>query len=486
MAIASGLLVVLRRSAGFLTLSSDWTKVGWFKVDDVPSLGRFHIYRTMGPSDPTYSDPYAGIFDEYASGALDLYVEGRNIAADDQFAPSTAVLPATWRHLAYRYEASTTTLSVVLNGVQVASVVVDFSATPTPPWEYLGGIPGDTEAMGGMAMAYVGDWQRWLSDAEILAQLPSPVPVVTTHLLQWDTLAHPSALGSWSLYDGDLGFMSAGPIQTRYGLVDCGEASFVQPCAPAQAPSPPPCLPPTITAVREGGIVIPHSTPAPIEDCPGAILCPTTATYLRRTSRLPSNTADWTIMCWFKNAVAGLATNDTDYKTGLALFTGGHEDFSTLSVWLGAYRHGGVQVVTLESAAADSDFVPLPVDAWGHLAATYRAASHVLSFYMNAALQPTTLTQDLSALPFSSAVLGGDVAGTASANVGLAYVRCFQAVLTATQIAAERLSRRPVLPSVRLESSLERLTDLGGWTSHGAPSAMDGPVFAQPTIGGIQ
>lgn len=201
-------------------ITQDWTKLGWFNFSALVVGGQYHLYRSMGPGSSSFVDPYAGIFDDLN---LNLYAEARNQAGDDQYSgvPCAKSIVDIWRHLTYRYKASTQEMDLLVNGVAVSPVVsIDLSGTSTPVLEYLCRYPGASSSVNGMSVAYVGDWQAWLTNEEILAQIPSPVPVRLTNLLSWDALENPETLGTWSLSGGP-GEEVVGPLSTFCNALFC-------------------------------------------------------------------------------------------------------------------------------------------------------------------------------------------------------------------------------------------------------------------------
>ena len=272
-------------------------------------------------------------------------------------------------------------------------------------------------------------------------------------------------------------------VSLAYGCSGRGPNTPLAPCVPYEIPEPPACVTPTISAVTEGGIVIPESTPAPTETCPEAILMSDVDTYLSRIHPLPQNTGDWTVMVWFM-VTGALATN---YRTALVLFPNGIEDYITPAMWMGTYDDGfGVESATINMGDIQSTLVPIAQNTWMHLAVTYDASANLLTFFSDAVAQAVTITHNLAATIWTRSYAGGDGHGDANSDVAVSYVRFFPFTLTAGEIAAEMVSRRAVLSGALLDTPLEALTHLGGWTAAGTPTTVAGPLFVQPTIGGIQ
>jgi hypothetical protein len=182
---------LLERSTGaFLDNTRDYTVTFWAQPVSALASGDF---RTFYQS--TNAGFSAGVFVGQAdSGVVELYC---NTDLGSGFFDALGVAPladAAWVAFGLTYVAATGafTLYQAIAGVLtvVAAGVLDFSAIAFTD-ELLGGEPDSAADTG---MAYFREWQAVLSEAEILAELLSPLVIRTADLFTDTPLLSPADL----------------------------------------------------------------------------------------------------------------------------------------------------------------------------------------------------------------------------------------------------------------------------------------------------
>jgi hypothetical protein len=180
----------LSRDGTFFDPAQDGTKCGWFKIPPVLIPGTppiYHQLRNIGESE-FFSGPFlqlsTSVSDPPGLDPVGVYAaadpDGATEADTDEYAQALS----TWFHAAVRYKASTTELSLVINGVQIgAAVVIDLSAMAPQVSEVAFTAEAFDGARAPIAGAYLRDWQAWLSDAELALEMASEAAVRTADLL---------------------------------------------------------------------------------------------------------------------------------------------------------------------------------------------------------------------------------------------------------------------------------------------------------------
>jgi hypothetical protein len=187
----------LTRSGSFFDPAQDWTICGWFWLSayyDVATVGvvneaDFWLLDATG----AFVTPWI-FFGVFEAPALTLSSDADTGAGSPGDVGDIAPIAiGAWFHAALRYKASTTTLSMVLNGSQAgATLVQDLSTVSPQVHEQIGPMGNGDSAF--FSTAYQRRWQAWLSDAQLQVEAASTQAALVTNLLADTPLDNVSSL----------------------------------------------------------------------------------------------------------------------------------------------------------------------------------------------------------------------------------------------------------------------------------------------------
>lgn len=187
----------LTRIGAYLTPSIDWTMCGWYRLSThALDAGFTESDFWFLSQDNVFNVPWIWM-GAFLAASVPTFEGEANVSAVG--AITTAIPPIdTWMHLAMRYKASTTTLSVVVNGIEAASdSATDLSGMSAQPLEEIG--PASNGYSGGFFVKQVRTWQQYLSEAQLLAESQSDIAIVPaladTPLANWGDLSDISGNG---------------------------------------------------------------------------------------------------------------------------------------------------------------------------------------------------------------------------------------------------------------------------------------------------
>lgn len=169
----------LTRDGSFLDPALDWTISGWALMPDPPPSDGY-TFRLIGAGDFTAPWLFLGRdgIDNLAYGAADN--GGGEI---DAGGPGFYGTPTDqWVYFALRYAAATTEISFIVNGIQIGDAgIVDLSSVPPITPEFAA--TAESSAGGNISIGFLREWQAWLTETELQAEMESYAAVRTSDLL---------------------------------------------------------------------------------------------------------------------------------------------------------------------------------------------------------------------------------------------------------------------------------------------------------------
>lgn len=191
---------------------------------------------------------------------------------------------------------------------------------------------------------------------------------------------------------------------------------------------------------------------------------------IRTTGGLINPANSFTFMLWamYSSPIGNL----TDYRT-IAVF--GDNAYVNPYFWIGSYKNQSSVAlcdnVGIEATGSVDDEstnqVSMVPGTWYHLAVTYDATSHTISFYINGWLIATIIV-DMTGVVWAAERLAFDAAplGASVSGIAVAQYRSFTSVLTIDQIKTEMISARAILPAF-CDTPLSSPSDLADVSGNG-------------------
>lgn len=175
----SGLLE--RDPSAWFDPSGDWTVTRWFRLDDaVPGPGFLTLW-LYGDTDYT-TIPYIYLGTSVA-GTSDVLLEVFDGVT--YFDTTTYTLDTDPHCFEIRYQASSTTIELLVDEVSIGSLVVDLASLGIPTRERL---LNDSGAADVLSVGFSKLWSAYLTVDELVADRFSLIPVKTTNLLSYTPL----------------------------------------------------------------------------------------------------------------------------------------------------------------------------------------------------------------------------------------------------------------------------------------------------------
>jgi hypothetical protein len=171
----------VRRTRGYLTLTSDWTRLLWVKEVFDPGIGLNNTVWILG--DESGASPYVRLRTDISLGYRGLAIRTYDgtTTLDSAATAVNAIIEGVFSWAAVRYTAAAHTLDLIQDGAIVATLSVNLST-----FVFTGtndSVGGDTTAEGGIAVTRDRVWQAALTLLELAAEAASRTPVRLTSLL---------------------------------------------------------------------------------------------------------------------------------------------------------------------------------------------------------------------------------------------------------------------------------------------------------------